>query len=313
MNSAALSLQGVRKAYGARVALDGLDLEAPRGVITGLIGPNGAGKTTCFGVVAGLLACDAGSVNVLGRGPFDAGVHAGSLGLLPQDAELPGHARVDTVLVHFARLQGFTRQAAERDVDRVLELMSLRDRARSRIRDLSHGMRRRVAVAQALLGDPELILLDEPTSGLDPHLVVSMREALRAQRERGTSLIVSSHVLSDLEAICDHVIFIEAGRAINSGSLAAITGRGRVVRFTLATALSRAELVSRLPDLRFSGSEDVLEVEVPADVDLATLNRRVLRTLLDLDASVLEIRMGNSLEQTYLRERERSANLAISK
>jgi len=302
----ALVLTDVRKAYGKRVALAGLDLTAPRGAITGLVGPNGAGKTTCFGIVGGLLAADAGRVDVLGSGRFDAATQAGRLGLLPQDAELPGHARVDGLLRYLARLQGLTRAGAEREVGRVLELMALQDRARSQVRELSHGMRRRVAVAQALLGDPDLVLLDEPTSGLDPHLVVSVREVLRAQRDRGTSLVVSSHVLSDLEAICDHVVFIEAGRAIKSGALAAVTGRGRIVRFTLARPLELATLQARLPGLLLRSNGAQLAVEAPLDCEIGALNQRVLRELLELDAGVLEVRLGHSLEEAYLDERGRS-------
>ena len=162
--SAALVVDAVCKRYGARVALDRLSFEVPAGGITGLVGANGAGKTTCFGVVAGLLKPDAGHVDVLGRGAFQAQRHAGLLGLLPQDAELAPHARVVDLLVYFARLQGSSRGLAAREAARVLELLSLADRARSRVRELSHGMRRRVAVAQALLGKPQLVLLDEPTS-----------------------------------------------------------------------------------------------------------------------------------------------------
>lgn len=302
----ALQLSGVRKAYGARIALAGLDLHAPRGAITGLIGPNGAGKTTCFGIIGGLLEPDAGTVDVLGHGRFDPERQAGLLGLLPQDAELPGHAQVESLLRYFAQLQGLTRAAAHREAARVLELLALTDRARSKIRELSHGMRRRVAVAQALLGDPELVLLDEPTSGLDPHLVASMRDVLRRQRERGKSLVVSSHVLSDLEAICDHVVFVEAGRTIKSGPLAAVTGRGQRVRFSLAGPLDLAALTARLPDLQLRLlAGPVLEIATEDPSDIAELNRRVLRELLALEARVLEIRLGHSLEEAYLDERER--------
>jgi ABC-type multidrug transport system ATPase subunit len=303
MSGAALTLQGVRKRYGKRVALAGLDFEAPRGAITGLIGPNGAGKTTCFGIIGGLLRADAGRVDVLGRGPFNPATQAGTLGLLPQDAELPAHARVHSVLRYFARLQGLSNTDAAHEVARVLELLELTDRARSRVGELSHGMRRRVAVAQALLGNPLLVVLDEPTSGLDPHLVANVREVLRAQRARGASLLVSSHVLSDLEAICDHVVFIEAGRTIKSGPLAAVTARARIVRFTLNAPLPLATLQPRLPDLLLRGGGTQLEVEAPVDGDIAALNRRVLHELHELGAGVLEIRLGHSLEQVYLDER----------
>ncbi len=301
----ALQLEDVRKAYGTHVALAGLDLVAPRGAITGLIGPNGAGKTTCFGIVGGLLEADAGRVDVLGHGRFDPERQAGALGLLPQDAELPGHARVESLLRYLAELQGFSRAGARAEATRVLDVLALRDRASSQIRELSHGMRRRVAVAQALLGDPELVVLDEPTSGLDPHLVAAMRDVLRAQRDRGRSLLVSSHVLSDLEAICDHVVFIEAGRAIKSGPLGVVTGRARRVRISLAAPVSLPDLQAQLPGVRVELRGDrELEIEGEGD-DVAGLNRRVLRELLALEAQVLEVRLGHSLEEAYLDERRK--------
>jgi len=168
----ALSLRGVDKAYGKTTALRGLDLDVPAGALVGLIGPNGAGKTTAFGIVGGTVRPDAGRIDVLGAGPFDPAQHAGRVGLLPQDSELNPHTPVRDLLRFFGRLQGLGRRQAEVEADRVPTLVELRERAGSKIRQLSHGMRRRVAVAQALLGSPELVLLDEPTSGLDPDLVV---------------------------------------------------------------------------------------------------------------------------------------------
>ena len=300
MSAPALLLEGVRKRYGARVALDGLSFAAPRGAITGLVGRNGAGKTTCFSIVGGLLTPDAGRVDVLDQGPFNPALHAGSLGLLPQDAELPGHTRVGNVLLYLARLQGLASRAAHTEVARVLDMLQLTERIESRVRELSHGMRRRVSVAQALLGEPRLVLLDEPTSGLDPELVASMRELLRVQRTRGVSLVVSSHVLSDLEAICDHVVFIEAGRCTREGPLAAVTGRQRLVRFTLARPPDLAALQQRLPDLHLRLAGENLQVEAPAQGEIAAVNRRVLQALLELGADVLEVRLGHSLEQAYL-------------
>jgi ABC-2 type transport system ATP-binding protein len=305
----ALVVHGVCKRYGARVALNQLSFEVPAGSITGLVGANGAGKTTCFGIVAGLLKPDAGRVDVLGRGAFQAQRHAGLLGLLPQDAELAPHARVMDLLVYFARLQGLSRVHAVREASRVLERLALADRARSRVRELSHGMRRRVAVDQALLGTPQLVLVDEPTSGLDPHLVVLVRDVLRAERSRGCSMLVSSHVLSDLEAVCDHVVFIEAGRVIDQGPLAAVTGRTRRVYFTLDAASDAALLEQRLPDLNIRLERTVLEVDATSAREVATLNRRVLQVLFDLGIGVLEVRLGHSLERAYLEQRARSAAL----
>ena len=183
---AALKITALHKAYGRNLALDGLDVSIPRGVICGFIGPNGAGKTTTFGIVGGLISADSGHVDILGKGPLDAGRQAGVLTMLPQDCELIAHVPVVEYLRYLARLQGMTKGEAEKMADARLDEVALADRAKAKVKELSHGMRRRVAVAQALLGDPKIVLLDEPTSGLDPELVVRMREIFeKATRKAG--------------------------------------------------------------------------------------------------------------------------------
>lgn len=306
MSSAALQLEDVRKAYGSHQALRGLSFEVPRGAITGLIGPNGAGKTTCFSIVGGLLTADSGTVNVLGGGPYMPAQHRGQLGLLPQDAELPPHTPVEPWLRYLARLQGHSRRDSQREAERVLELVSLKDRRDARVRELSHGMRRRVAVAQALLGDPKLVLLDEPTAGLDPHLVAQMRDVLAEQRSsRGTTLVVSSHVLAELEAVADHVVFMEKGQCVQSGALDDVTGRARWIRYRVERPPSVASLSSFLSGLNYDyeDSDHELRVEVAGGQGVAEMNKRVLAVLMELDAGVLEVRSGNSLERAYLEQR----------
>jgi ABC-2 type transport system ATP-binding protein len=303
--SAALIVKDVRRRFGSKVALDGLNFEVPRGAITGLIGPNGAGKTTCFGVVGGLVRADSGSVDILGQGAFQARKHGGRVGLLPQDAELAPHAKIQTLLRYYGRLAGMSRAESASEAARVLELVSLTERARTPIAELSHGMRRRVAVAQALLGKPELLMMDEPTSGLDPHLVAQMREVLAEQRKQhGTTLVVSSHVLSDLEAICDHVVFMEAGKCVRSGDIAEVTGRAKTVRFHLDRTPAIVSLAARLEPLQCTmESDSVLRVEIPQGTNVPTANGQVLRELLDSGIGVLEVHQGEGLEQAYLRHR----------
>ena len=305
MSEPALELRELRKRYGKREALRGLSFSVPRGSITGLIGPNGAGKTTTFSIVGGLLQADSGTVNLLGQGAYTPAQHRGRLGLLPQDAELPPHTPVGPWLYYLARLQGLSRAEARKERDRVLDLVSLTDRRGAKLRELSHGMRRRVAVAQALLGDPQLVLLDEPTSGLDPHLVAQMRDVLAAQRdERGTTLVVSSHVLAELEAVADHVVFMELGQCVKEGSLAAVTGRGSWVRYLLDSTPARELLTRRLGDLNWELQGKELRVELPSGGELVDTNARVLAHLLELEAGVLEVRRGDSLEQAYLDQRD---------
>ncbi len=296
----ALRLVEVVKAYGKRVALGGFTATIARGSVTGVVGPNGAGKTTCFGIVAGVIRPDAGHVDVLGRGPFDPRVHRGRLALLPSDAALSPHSPVRDLFVHYARLQGMSARDAAVDSDRVLDLLALREQAALRLGALSHGMRRRVAVGQALLGDPELVLLDEPTSGLDPDLVVRMRELFAAQRGRRT-MVISSHVLADLEAVCDHVVFVEGGRVVRSGALADVTGRRNVVRITLDERTDVSAIRTLGLNVETDDDERVLVASVPVGEDVARLNAQLLAALLAQGARILEVRCGDSLESAWMR------------
>lgn len=300
--SLALRTVGLRRSYGRTVALDGLDLQVPRGVVCGLVGPNGAGKTTAFGIVAGLIQADAGEVDLLGEGPFDPVRHKGRVTLLPQDCELPPDVPVGALLTWYARLQGMSAAESGRAAEAVLDEVALADRAGQRVKQLSHGMRRRVAVAQALLGAPDLVLLDEPTSGLDPHLVVRMRQVLRARAGRAT-LVVSSHVLAELEATCDHVVFMEHGRCVAQGPLAEVTGRSRQVVVRLAHAAAPFVAPLQAAGLQAVADGDQLVVMGEATLGTAELNARALPVLLAAGACIEEVQAGRSLEATWMAAR----------
>lgn len=302
MSRFALRLRHVKKTYGKHAALDDLTLDVPVNALMGLVGDNGAGKTTLFGVVAGTVRPDGGDVDVLGRGPFDPQQTPGALGVLPQDCALPPHSSAEQLLTHLARLGGMSRREAQRDVDRVLALMRLEDRRNSRVRQLSHGMKRRLAVAQALLGDPKLVLLDEPTGGLDPKLVIEMRELLATERGKRT-LIVSSHVLSDLESICDHVAFLKDGRVSTSGSLDAVTLRERLVRVRVSLPCEESVYLRVLEGREPRLVGDELHFVVGVDEDRAEVISTHLAALVEAGLRFSEVRLGESLEGTYLRVR----------
>ena len=302
MSRFALRLRDVRKRYGKTVALDGLTLDVPRGCVMGLVGPNGAGKTTTFGIVSGAVRADGGTVDVLGQGAFSASVHRGRLALLPQDCQLNPHSSARQLMRFYAELGGATRAQAARDAERVLEMVRLSDRASSRVRQLSHGMKRRLAVAQALLGSPDLVLLDEPTGGLDPHLVVEMREVLRAQRGERT-LVVSSHILSDLEATCDEVAFLDAGKCVRAGSVAELRRATGVVSLTLAEPVAldavAAVLSGRAPTMRGS----TLRYRLREGEDAADAHAALIPALVEAGARVMEVRLGETLEEAYMASR----------
>lgn len=300
--NAAVATRDLVKRYGRRCALDGFSLEIPRGSVTGLVGPNGAGKTTWMMAVAGFLKTDSGTVDVLGQGPFDAAVHSGRVAILPQDSEMPPEACPRALLVAYARLQGLSAPAARRSADEVLAAVNLLDRAESPIRTLSHGMRRRVAVAQCFLGAPELVLLDEPLNGLDPVEADRLRRYFLSHRGRRT-LVVSSHNLNDVETLSTHVAFIAKGRVTRFAETKTLTrDSGRVVYGLSREPSDRAALEAALPGASFVWSAaGALECAFDAETPVADVNRRLLPVLL-AQGDVLSVTPGQSLEQVYLKE-----------
>lgn len=201
------------KHYGNAVALDGVSLELDAGDPIALIGPNGAGKTTFLSLVCGFIQPSTGQVSILGHQPGSPEL-SGKLAALPQDALLDPRLSVGRQLRFFARLQGMAKQAAQAEVLRVLEMVDLRDSLDTKPTDLSHGMRKRVAIAQSLMGSPSLVLLDEPTAGIDPPNARMIRDLVREQSAH-TTFIVSSHNLDELERLCGSVVYLEKGRLIS--------------------------------------------------------------------------------------------------
>jgi ABC-2 type transport system ATP-binding protein len=232
VTTATVELAGLTKRYRATTALAGTDL-AFRPGITGLLGPNGAGKTTLLRILATVLAPDAGRVRLLGRDPLDPAALAEirrRLGYLPQHTGFPrgctGFAFVD----YMAVLKEWTRRPARHDeVRRVLDLVDLGGIATRPVRTLSGGQRRRVALAQALLGDPDLLILDEPSTSLDPAQRASLRGVLSRAGERATVLL-ATHQTEDVAALCERVVVIDRGRVRYDGAVTdfVATAAGRV-------------------------------------------------------------------------------------
>lgn len=299
--SVALQFTEVTKRHkGApKPALNALSFAVPTGALCGFVGPNGAGKTTTFSMVGGFLAPDSGELRILGEVGFDPWRLKRRLGVLPQDAALPERHTPTELLVHLARLQGMSGKGARVEAGRLLELVRLDDRKDARIGGLSHGMRRRVAVASALLGNPELVLLDEPMAGLDPLQARSLRAAL-AQLRGQVTLVVSSHDLHELERLCDHVVLLDKGECLAQGPTAEVTGQGVRMVWTLGGPIPIDTLTELLPAHRLSVEQGVLLQEAPTEQALDEASILVARTLANAGCVIREVRRGRSLEDAFV-------------
>jgi len=198
------------KRYGSNLALNNVSFELESGSPIALVGPNGAGKTTLFSILCGYLHPSSGSVSLLGHSPGSSKLF-GQVSALPQDAQLDPSFSIHEQLSFYARLQGYGGKGAKIEASRVLELMQLTETITSLPGSLSHGMRKRVAIAQALIGKPKLVFLDEPTAGLDPENARNIRQQITSLSD-STTFIISSHNLQELERLCETVLLLEQGK-----------------------------------------------------------------------------------------------------
>ena len=211
----ALAVSGLAKRYGGVEALAGVDLEVAEGELVGLLGPNGAGKSTLTKIACGLVRPTTGRATVCGAPAGSAPARA-ALGYLAELFRFPGWYSADEVLELHQRLAGSTGGPEERT--RLLELVALADARNRRVEAMSKGMQQRLGVAQALVGGPRLLLLDEPTSALDPVGRRTVRELLEELRGRGVGVLLNSHLLSEIELVCDRVVILLAGRVVAAGA-----------------------------------------------------------------------------------------------
>ena len=210
----ALAVSGLGKRYGTKNALAGVDLEVGRGELVGLLGPNGAGKSTLTKIACGLVRPTTGTAEVCGA-PAGSAPARRALGYLAELFRFPGWSSADEVLALHQRLAGSDGGPAERA--ELLSLVGLADATDVRVDAMSKGMQQRLGIAQALVGDPKLVLLDEPTSALDPVGRRTVRDLLESLRGRGVGVLLNSHLLSEVELVCDRVSIIDGGRVVAAG------------------------------------------------------------------------------------------------
>jgi ABC-2 type transport system ATP-binding protein len=291
-----IETEGLTKRFNGRLAVDGVDLRIPRGSAFGYLGPNGAGKTTLIRMLLGLTRPTAGSMRLLGRPvPAERAEALARVGAIVEEprfhAFLTGRENLEII-------------AAARDadafgrIDGALERVGLAARADERVKKYSLGMRQRLGVARALLGDPELLILDEPTNGLDPAGIIEFRGLVRRLVGEGRTVVLSSHLLDEVEKICDAVAIVDQGRVVWQGPIDAIRSGGR--RTLLVAVDDEAAAVAVLGAQPVESTPDGLRVTVSADADpavAAEINRRLVAA--GIAVHRLELSQA-SLEERFL-------------
>jgi ABC-type multidrug transport system ATPase subunit len=316
VHESAVKLGKVTKRFGDKLAVDELTLNIRAGWIYGLIGPNGAGKTTTFSMMAGYLEPTQGDVEVLGFASRSVDELRGRLGVLPQDALLPALDRVGEFLIHMARLQDMPHNkaiGAARDALREVGGLEWWD---MRCSNLSHGMAKRVSLAQALLGEPDVVLLDEPTAGLDPRVAYEVRQLVKGLKGKCT-VVISSHNLQELEEVCDAAAILDHGKLIASGTIAELTAASeevhvRIGRVTKAAVAAGAAKTQTIPFdaikavtgvTRYEYDEERRDLGVffeRKETDAETVIGQVLWILLNAQIRISGVTKGRGLEQRVM-------------
>ncbi|MFE3171396.1 ATP-binding cassette domain-containing protein [Amycolatopsis sp. NPDC059090] len=286
----AIAISGLHKAFGRVKALDGLDLQVPAGEVHGFLGPNGAGKSTTIRVLLGLLRADAGEVRLLGGDPWrDAASLHHRLAYVPGDVNLWPNLSGGEVIDLLGRLRGGLDQKRREEL---VERFDLDPRKKGRT--YSKGNRQKVAIVAALASTVDLLLLDEPTSGLDPLMEATFQEVIQEERAQGRTVLLSSHILAEVEALCDKVSIIRNGRTVESGTLAELRHLTRTsISAELCGPPNGLAKLSDVHDLKVEGNRVRFDVETRSLED-------ALRQMTQIGVRSLESRPP-TLEELFLR------------
>jgi len=290
---------GLRKRYGSVAALDGLDLAVEEGHVVGLLGPNGAGKTTALRILVGLVRPDAGSVTVAGETVSQGWVAGERVGAMVATPVFYPHLSGAENLRVLAAAWGWPRGRADARIAAALGLVDLAGAAGRAAKGYSTGMRQRLGIALALLADAPTLILDEPANGLDPAGIVEIRDLLVALAGSGRTILVSSHLLTEVEKTCDHVTIVDRGRIVANGTPEALAGAGERIEVRLTDDdVAPARRVLEAAGLRVSQRPDAAELWVEGALDGASVSRLLATAGIYPDEL---IRRRDSLEDVFLR------------
>jgi len=285
-----IRVQDIVKRYDGTLALDRFSLEVPQGAVYGLLGPNGAGKSTLLHLIMGFILPTSGEID-------RAGLATARIGFLPEDTFYPPRFAIGEYLITLGRLAGLGRKEAEQVVARLLAQFGLEGETSRKLGTCSRGMLQRTGLAQALLGDPSLVILDEPTLGLDPGGQRFIREQIRALHRAGKTVLLSSHQLEQVLRVCTHVAVLNRGRLVRSGPLdEMLAPRRQVTISTGALPPSMAPALTALcPSITITGRQLALTG------DAVVCKGKVLRMLLDAGVDVQYLSEQHAtLEEIYL-------------
>jgi ABC-2 type transport system ATP-binding protein len=290
----AIEVTDLRKRYGQIDALAGLTMTVGRGEVFGFLGPNGAGKTTTVKLLLGLARPTAGTGKVLGAPLGDLATRR-KIGYLPELFRYQPWLRAREVLTLHGELMGMARARRRAAADDALRIVGLEDRADELVGTFSKGMQQRLGLGTALLGEPALVVLDEPTSALDPVGRVDVRGIVRGAADRGAAVFLNSHLLSEVEQVCDRVAIIDHGRVVASGELDDVLGQAETQVRVSGVSASDLPAFERFGPPTLAG--DILSIRPMDAADVPEL----ISTLVSMGARIHEVRSGRtSLEQRFL-------------
>ena len=302
-----IEVRHLSKRYGTHLAVDDLSFSIDRGVVYGFLGPNGAGKSTTMNIMTGCLGATEGEVLIDGHNvaeePMEAKKH---IGYLPELPPLYGDMTPEEYLHFVARAKGLRREESARQIETVMEKTRIADVRKRLIRNLSKGYRQRVGIAQALLGNPEVIILDEPTVGLDPAQIIEIRELIRELGKEHT-LVLSSHILSEVQAVCDSILILSKGRLVACDTAENLTKlmRGRenlrlLTRAEEETVRPIVEKVDGVESLAFAEEDGLTAVDV-TPVEGQDVREALFNAFAETKVPLLELRTERaSLEDVFL-------------
>ena len=292
----AVETHNLRKVFGSHVAVRGLSLSVPRGEIFGFLGPNGAGKSTSIKMLLGLVHPTSGDSFVLGAASGDVEIRR-RVGFLPEDFRFYDWLTATELVRLHGRLSGMTDERLRKRVPEVIDLVGLSQHEDRRVKGFSKGMLQRIGLAQAIVHEPDIVFLDEPTSGLDPMGRLMVRDILRAERDRGATVFLNSHLLSEIEVTCNRVAFIKNGEVVETRDLNAVVADE--VRVVVDAHNVSQQAVAGL--VRWAESIDVDREHLRFSIRSKEVLPDIMRHLVASGADIFGVAQERvSLEQTFV-------------